>query len=56
MQQYGSGKALRVKIKFYEKQCPSVIRQNTKYSLKQVIPITYTLEKSFVAAATFAGL
>ena len=56
MQQYGSGKALRVMIRFYEKQCPSVIRQNKKYSLKQIIPITYTLKKRFVAAATFAGL
>ena len=33
-----------------------VVTENKKLSSKEVVPITYTLEKSFVAAATFEGL
>ena len=34
----------------------TVVIQNKKLSSKEVVPIIYTLEKSFVAAATFEGL
>ena len=33
-----------------------LIKWNKKHSSKQVVPITYTLEKSFFATATFEGL
>ena len=42
--------------KLYEKQWLLVLIWNKKHSSKQVVPITYTLEKKFFAAATFEGL
>ena len=35
-------------INFCQKQCLLVITWNEKHSLKQAVPITYTLEKSFL--------
>ena len=49
------GKALRVTINFYTKQCLPVITWNKNYSLKQIISITHTLDKKIFAAATFEG-
>ena len=48
------GKALTVMIKVY--YCLPFITKNEQHSLKQVILITYTLEKIIVAAATYEGL
>ena len=45
----------RVTINFYEEQCLPVIKQNKKHSSKQVLVITYTLEKRVFATATFKG-
>ena len=47
------GKAIKVTINFYKKQSVLVITWNKKYLSKQVMSITYTLEKTFLAAATF---
>ena len=44
-------KNLRVTINFYKKQCLPVIASNKKHLLKQVVPITYALERRFFAAA-----
>ena len=50
-------KSLRVTISFHEKESLSVITWNKKHFWKEVVPITYTLEKrGFFAAATFKGL
>ena len=46
-------KVLRVTINFLKNTVSYYIEQKT---LKQVIPITYTLEKRFVAAVAFEGL
>ena len=40
-------KNLRVIINFYEKLCLPVITWKKRYLSKQVVPITYTLEKIF---------
>ena len=50
------GEALRVTKNFYRKQGLQVITENKKHSLKQVIPIRYTLNKRFAAPATFEDL
>ena len=50
------GKAQRITINFYKKQCLSVITRKKNHSSKQAISITYTLEKKVFAAATFEGL
>ena len=55
-QEHDGWKSLRSNDKLFKKQCLSVITQNKKHSSKQVIPITYTLGKRFVAAVTFEGL
>ena len=47
---------LKVMKNYYEKKCLPVITKNKKHSLKQVVPIAYTLEKRVFAAATFQGL
>ena len=47
---------LTVRINLFEKQCHPVITWNKKHSLKQVISITYTLEKRVSSVATFEGL
>ena len=47
---------LKVMINYYEKECVLVITKNKKRSSKQVVPITYTLEKRVFAAVTFQGL
>ena len=39
------GKPLRLTVNYYKKQCFPVISRTIKYSLKQVISITYTQEK-----------
>ena len=44
------GKALRVTNIFYKKQSLPVITKNIKHSSKQVMPMTYKLEKKVVAA------
>ena len=42
---------------FWRSDCLSVIIWNKKYSLKNVVPITYTLlKKHFSVEATFEGL
>ena len=46
---------LKVTTNYYEKKCLLVITKN-KHSSKEVVPITYTLEKLVFAAATFQGL
>ena len=55
-QQHGGWKSLRDNDKLFKTQCLSVITQNKKHSSKQVIAITYTLGKRFVAAIIFEGL
>ena len=45
------GKNLRVTINFYRKQNLPVITQNNKHLSKQVVAITYTLEKRSLTAA-----
>ena len=49
------GKAIKVTINFYKKQNLLVITWNKKYLSKQVMSITYTLEKTLLAAATFVS-
>ena len=50
-------KNIRVTIKFYKKHCLPVITWNKNNLLKQVVPITYTLEKMFFASCyTFEDL
>ena len=44
---------LKVTTNCYKKRCLLVITKNKKHSLKQVVPITYTLEKIIFAPATF---
>ena len=46
-------KNLRVMADIYKKQCIPIITWNKKYLSKQVVPITYTLEKRFFAVPTF---
>ena len=46
-------KPLRLTVNFYKKQCLPVITWTIKYSSKQVISITYTLEKSFFCSCYF---
>ena len=46
-------KSLRITINFYKKQYLPVVTMNKKHSLKQVVPIIFTLEKKFFAVATF---
>ena len=50
------GKAPKVMINFYKKQCLPVITRKKEHSSKQAVLITYTLVKKFFAAATFKGL
>ena len=45
-----------VTINFYEKQCLLILIWNEKHSSKQSVSITCTLEKKFLAAATFESL
>ena len=40
-------KNLKVAINFYKKHCLPVVTWNKNNLSKQVVPITYTLEKSF---------
>ena len=53
---------LKVTTNFYEKKCLKewkvikVMRKNKKHSLKQLVRITYTLEKRVFAAAIFQGM
>ena len=46
-------KNFRLKKNFYKKLCLPVITLNKKYLSKQVVPITYTLERTFFVVATF---
>ena len=46
----------KVTVKFYGQWCLPVITWYNKHSLKQVLPTTYTLGKTFLAAATFEDL
>ena len=46
-------KNLRVMADIYKRQCIPIITWNKKYLSKQVVPITYTLEKRFFAVPTF---
>ena len=55
-QQHRGWENLSVAINFYEKQQLLVLTWNKKHSSKQGVSITYTLEKKFLAAATFEGL
>ena len=50
------GKALGVMINVCKKQFLLVVTWNKKHSTKQVISMTYKLEKRFFAAATFEEL
>ena len=50
------GKAIRVVNNFYKKQCLPGITWNKKHLPKQIISITYKLEKISFAAATFECL
>ena len=45
-------KKLEVTINFYKKECPPVIKRNKKHLLRQVLSVTYTLEKRFFAFVT----
>ena len=45
-----------VTVKFYGKWCLPVIIWYKKHSLKEVLTTTYTLNKKFFVAATFADL
>ena len=47
---------LKVTTDSYERKCLLVITKNKKHSSKQVVPITYTLEKRVFAVATFQSL
>ena len=55
-QKHGGWENLSVTINFYEKQWLLVFTKIKKHSSKQVVSITYTLEKRYLAAATFEGL
>ena len=44
-------KNLRLMINFYKKLCLPVITWNKKHLSKEVVPITYKLEKKFFAVA-----
>ena len=44
-------KNLRVTIDFYQKDCLPVVTWNKNNLSKQIVPITYTLEKRFFAVA-----
>ena len=46
----------RIPINFCKKDCLPVITKNKKHSSKQVVPITYTLEKKIFAAVIFEHL
>ena len=50
------GKALRVIINFYKKQCLAVITWKKNHSSKQAVSITYTLEKKVFTVVTFEAL
>ena len=50
------GKALRVVMNFFKKQCLSVITWKKKHSSKQAVSITCTMEKKVLAAAVCEGL
>ena len=41
-----------LRVNFYEKLCLPVSASNKKHLSKQVVPIAYTLEKTFFAVAT----
>ena len=56
MQEHGGWRDLRVLINFYKIQCLPVTTWNTKHLSKQVVKITYTMEKTFSAVDTFKGL
>ena len=43
-------------INLYKKKCLPIIAWNKTHSLKQAVPITYTLGKKFLATATFEDL
>ena len=45
-----------VKVRLNEKWCLPVIKWYKKHVLKQVLQATYTLDKTFFAAATFEDL
>ena len=49
-------KNLKITINFYKKLCLPLFTRNKKHSPKQVVPITYILEKKLFAVATFQGL
>ena len=55
-QQHGGWENFTVTISFYEKQWLLVLTWNKIHLSKQVVSIIYTLEKTFLAAATFEGL
>ena len=44
-------KNLGVMINFYKKHCLTVVAWNKNNLSKQVVPVTYTLEKRFFAVA-----
>ena len=46
----------RASIKFYKRQCLPVITWNKKHLLKQVVAITYTLQKKFFTITALEGL
>ena len=54
-QQHGGWKK-EVTVRFYGKWCLPVITWYKKHSLKQVLPTTYKLDKTFFAATTFKDL
>ena len=51
-QEHGDWRGLRVSINCYQKQCVSVIIWNKRHLLKQLLTITYTLDKKFFAVAS----
>ena len=53
---HGGWRELKVSINFYKKQCLPHIKSNKKKLSKQAVTTTYTLEKKFLAVATFEGL
>ena len=54
--EHGGRRDLRVSKNVYKNQYHSVITWNIKKELKQVVTITYTLEKKFFAVINFEGL
>ena len=55
-QQHDGQEYFSVAINFYEKPQLLVLTWNKKHSSKQVVSVTHTLVKKFLAAATFEGL